>query len=150
MNIKYVCFLSFFLLLNPAQAHHSWTASYTDEYISVEGTVDRYLFKNPHVVVYLNVTNDSGETTRWMSEGAAATGLRLAAWDEDTLTEGEYIRITGRAGRNGRPMVSLGEVARVDRQTGAAVNINLERAVVYANDPDHPCLLYTSPSPRDS
>lgn len=142
MKLIHIALLTVLLACNSALAHHSWTASYTDDYITVEGTVDRYLFRNPHVVVYLNVTDDSGETTRWMSEGAAATGLRLAGWDDDTLSEGEYIRIRGREGRNGRSMVSLGSVSRIDSRTGAAIDINLERAVVAANDPNHPDFSY--------
>lgn len=132
-----------FCWLNSLQAYHSNAASYIDERITVEGTVDRYLFRNPHVVVYFNVTDDSGETVRWMSEGAAATGLRLAGWDEDTLSKGEIIRITGRAGRNNKPMMSLSDVAKIDASTGAVIaNINLERTVIVPNDPTSPDFSY--------
>lgn len=137
--MKKILFICLLLAAHSAQAHHSWTASYTEEIIAVEGYVERYLFKNPHVIIYLSVKNDAtGETTRWMSEGAAATGLRLAAWDEDTLAVGEYIRITGKAGRSNRPMVSLANVEKVDPQTGVAINIDLNRRVLVPDDPDSP------------
>ena len=46
-----------------------------------------------------------------MVEGSAATSLRNAeAGRADTLSAGEYVRINGRAGRNNRPMISLGAI----------------------------------------
>ena len=34
-------------------AHHSFAASFTDERIMREGVVERYVFKNPHVLLYI-------------------------------------------------------------------------------------------------
>jgi len=134
---KILSFLVIAFVCSSVQAHHSNAASYIDEIITVEGTVDQYLFRNPHVVVYFNVTNEVGETVRWMSEGAAATGLRLAGWNEDTLLKGDLIRITGKAGRNNKPMISLSDVSKIDPATGAQIsNINLERSVIAPADPD--------------
>lgn len=99
--------------------------------------VDRYLFRNPHVVVYFNVVDESEETVRWMSEGAAATGLRLAGWDNTTLTKGDAIRITCHVGRNNKPMVSLSKLEKIDSDTGAIISsVNLERSVIAPSDPD--------------
>jgi hypothetical protein len=139
MKLTHIALMSALLACNSAWAHHSWTASYTTDIITVEGYVDRYVFRNPHVITYLNVTYEkTGKTTRWMSEGAAATGLRLAAWDENTLAKGDHIRITGKAGRNNRPMVSLAEVSKLDPETGAAIKINLNRRVLVPDDPSSP------------
>ncbi|MDB4512327.1 DUF6152 family protein, partial [Arenicella sp.] len=121
-----------------AQAHHSNAASFTQTPITVEGVVDRYLFRNPHVVVYFNVTDDdTGEVVRWMSEGPAATGLRLAGWDRDTLSEGDLIQITGNSGINDRPMVDLKGVKILDPDTGAVVHeVNERRRQTVPDDPD--------------
>lgn len=143
MKFQYLLFIFSALFLHSAQAHHSNAASYINEIITVEGTVDRYVFRNPHIVVYLNVTDDSGKTVRWMSEGAAATGLRLAGWTGDTLSKGDLIRITGKAGRNNKPMVSLSEVSKIDSATGAVItNINLKRDIIAPADPDSPDFSY--------
>lgn len=110
----------------PAQAHHSFSATFTDEVITVEGVVEKMRFANPHVIVYFNVTDENGEQTQWMSEGGSATRMRATGWSSDTLAEGDYIRITGHATRNGSPMISmtLGDsVQIVDPNTGAVVGI---------------------------
>ena len=41
-------------------AHHSFAASFTDERIMREGVVERYVFKNPHVLLYIAVADDDG------------------------------------------------------------------------------------------
>lgn len=102
-----------------AQAHHSFSASFTDEIITVEGVVDEYKFANPHVVVYFNVTDEDGQVTRWMTEGLAATLLRRQGWSRDSISEGDVIRVTGNSSRNGSPMVSTDSLEFIDPATGA-------------------------------
>ncbi len=111
-----VC-LGLIFATSPAFAHHSFAASFTDEEIQTEGVVLNYVFRNPHVIIYLNVTDDSGEEERWMVEGGAATGLRKSGWSNDTIKRGEYLRVTGRAGRGGRPMIQMGLVEVLDPAT---------------------------------
>jgi hypothetical protein len=137
MFIKCTIFALAALTFSSAHAHHSFAAGFTKEKITIEGYVDKFLFKNPHVAVYVNVTDkDSGEVTKWLVEGPAATGLRLAGWDKDTLNVGDFIRFTGDAGRDGRPMVSLQDVAKIDPNTGAFIqDIGIERHIVTPADP---------------
>ncbi len=111
-----VC-LSLALSTSPAFAHHSFAASFTDEEIQTEGVVLNYVFRNPHVIIYLNVVDEAGEEVRWMVEGGAATGLRKLGWTNKTIERGEYLRITGRAGRGGRPMINMGLVEVLDPET---------------------------------
>ena len=103
--------------INQAYAHHSPRAVFVSERIQVEGVVSQYLFRNPHVIIYLDVENDTGGTDLWMAEGAAASGMRRAGWSEGTVGVGEYVRVTGPAGRNNRPMVSLEKIEILDPET---------------------------------
>ena len=41
-----------------ANAHHSWPANYhVDQEVNLEGVVLRYLWRNPHVFIYLEIVN---------------------------------------------------------------------------------------------
>jgi hypothetical protein len=113
--------LGLILTTNQAVAHHSFAASFIDEEIEAEGVVERYVFKNPHVIMYLNVTDEEGNETRWMVEGSAATSLRSQGWSSETIEPGEYVHITGRAGRDGKPMISMGTVEVLDPVTRAVL-----------------------------
>ena len=105
------------------QAHHSAAATFlNEEQISVEGVISRYNFRNPHVNIFFEVENADGSTTDWLAEGESATTLRRAGWDNDTLAEGDRIRISGNATIDGSPMVWILSAAILDPETGAIAN----------------------------
>lgn len=100
-----------------ANAHHSFAASFVETEIVREGVITRYVFKNPHVLMYMTVTDENGGETEWMVEGSAATSLRSAGWSADSMEVGEHVRITGRAGLDNKPMISMGKVEVLDPET---------------------------------
>lgn len=106
-----------FVVTSTATAHHSFQATYTaDKKIQVEGVVTDYSFRNPHVLVYVDVTSADGSVTNWMSEGAAANLLRRSGWSRDTLKTGDIVRVSGNATRDGSPMVSIDRIEVLDPQ----------------------------------
>ena len=109
---------SLMLSATPAQAHHSFSATFTDERTStIEGVVTRFNFRNPHVLIYLDVTNEDGSVTEWITEGSAATSMRRDGWSADTVEPGNMVRISGDATHDGSPMTSLGSIHLIDPQT---------------------------------
>jgi hypothetical protein len=120
--------IRFFILLSVAlgsasvYAHHSFQATFTsDAKIDVEGVVTKFSFRNPHIIVYLDVTNADGTVTNWMSEGAAATLMRRAGWDRNTVKPGDLIRVHGDSTHDGSPMVSIDSIDVLDSETHAVV-----------------------------
>jgi hypothetical protein len=115
-----ILFTAIFVSVGVAQlshAHHSFAASFIKKEIVKEGVVDRYVFRNPHVIVYMLVSDANGEETKWMVEGPSATALRKAGWSNKTLKPGDLLRITGNAGRNDKPMISLENAEILDPET---------------------------------
>jgi hypothetical protein len=90
-----------------ALSHHSARAVFTDEDIVVEGYVTKFVFKNPHISLYLNVVGEDGKVSEWQATGPATPSLYRQGWTAETLREGQYLRIRGKKGRNDRPMVLL-------------------------------------------
>lgn len=104
-------FLALLTVASSSVAHHSVSATYDAERSSsVQGIVTRFSFRNPHVVVGLEVTNADGSTTNWAAEGSAATVLRREGWTADTLEVGQFIQISGWATHDGSPMVTMDSV----------------------------------------
>ena len=84
------------LLVAPVVAHHSSTPFYdSSQSVSIEGTVARFIFKNPHAFLYLNVTDASGAVTEWQVELGAPVSLRRTGWTPDTLPVGMVVKVTG-------------------------------------------------------
>ncbi len=110
-----------------AIAHHSFQATFdSNATVTVDGVVKDFRFRNPHVLIYLDVTNDDGTVTNWMAEGSSATGWRRAGWKNGSLKPGDILRVTGNATHDGSPMVSIEEIALLD-PTGKTVIANLSK-----------------------
>jgi len=117
------------LLVSPVIAHHSSAPFYdSSKSVSIEGTVARFVFKNPHAFLYLNVTDDSGAMAEWQVELGAPVSLRRTGWTPDTLPVGMIVKVTGPPARiegatgvlgrrmtraDGSPIVSGGRVEEV-------------------------------------
>ena len=110
-----------FLCATAAQAHHSYAATFTNDVIEVEGVITRFSFSNPHILVYIDVTNEDGSVTSWMSEGSAATLYRRSGWDASTLESGNHVRIVGRSTHDGSPMVTIDTVSLIDPANGSVI-----------------------------
>ena len=96
---------------NLSHAHHSFAATFKEnETNTVEGTITEFRFRNPHVLIFLDVANDDGSVTNWMAEGVSATSWSRAGWQADSLSTGLKIRIHGNATIDGSPMVSIEEM----------------------------------------
>jgi hypothetical protein len=80
-------------------AHHSTNANFTQEIISVEGTIERVRFQNPHASVLINNTDAQGKETFWLIESASRTTLQRQGVSLDILEIGSKIKATGRKGR---------------------------------------------------
>ena len=77
-------------------AHHS-AAPFYDETKTVEirGVVTKWAFVNPHPFLYVDVTDDSGQTNEWIIEFAGAVRMQKIGWSAQTFTPGEIITAVG-------------------------------------------------------
>ena len=88
------------LMIAPVIAHHSSGPFYDPEKrVEIEGTVTRFVFRNPHAFLYLDVSDDSGASTEWQIELGAPVGLRRTGWTPETLPIGMVVKAAGRASR---------------------------------------------------
>lgn len=121
-TVRFLTIASLTFLGSVAFAHHSFQATFkSDAKIDVEGVVTDFSFRNPHIIINLDVTNADGSVTSWMSEGAAATLMRRAGWAKDTVKSGDVIRVHGDSTHDGSPMVSIDSVDVLYPATGAVV-----------------------------
>jgi len=88
------------LVVIPVLAHHSSTPFYDpDQRVEIEGAVTRFVFRNPHAFLYLDVVDESGATTEWQIELGAPVGLRRTGWTPDSLPLGMMVKASGRPSR---------------------------------------------------
>lgn len=86
------------------QAHHSVALNFSEETISLEGTIRSVKWINPHSSFVLEVTNEDGTTEEWLVELLARIALERGGFDFDALQEGTQIQLTGRVGYRERTL----------------------------------------------
>jgi hypothetical protein len=87
-------------MIAPVIAHHASAPFYdSTKRVDVEGAVTRFVFRNPHAFLYLDVTGANGQTTEWQVELGAPVGLRRTGWTPDTLPVGMVVKVSGQPSR---------------------------------------------------
>ena len=84
----------------PAGAHHSSTPFYdATKSAEAQGTVTRFLFKNPHSFLYFEATDAKGQKAEWQIELGPAASLTRTGWTPETLKPGTLIKAVGQPSR---------------------------------------------------
>jgi hypothetical protein len=88
------------LTRTPARAHHSSAPFYDDtKRVEAVGTVERFLFRNPHSFIFIRGDSGSGQTVEWEVELGAAVSMRRSGWTPETIKAGDMIKATGQPSR---------------------------------------------------
>ena len=106
------------LLSGGVSAHHGASVVYDlDKHITVSGTVTRFMFVNPHVLIFFNVTGPDGKTVEWSAGLTSPNRLaRTDNWSKDTFKAGDEITVTGSPARSGAPSIWVEKVKNGDRE----------------------------------
>jgi len=91
----------------PVRAHHGSAAFDMDSLTTVKGTVTKFEFMNPHVLIYVDVPGNKGEIEHWMAEDSSNNHLSRTGWDKNTLKVGDQITVAGHRARNGARVLEL-------------------------------------------
>jgi hypothetical protein len=94
----------------PLFAHHGSAAYDTDKKITIKGTVTRWVWSNPHCLLQLDVTDDSGHVVHWVAETENPSTMIRNGWVEKSLKPGDQVTVTALPVKNGNPVGRIIEV----------------------------------------
>lgn len=95
---------SLMLFSGPVMAHHGVAGYDLTKTITLHGTVAKFDWSNPHVVVYVDAKNDGGEMQHWTIEFASPVHMVRAGWSKNSMKAGDDIVIETHPSRNGAPV----------------------------------------------
>jgi hypothetical protein len=88
------------LSLAPAVAHHSNDPFYdSSRKVETEGTVTKFVFRNPHAFLYLDALDGQGRKVEWQVELGPPISLTKTGWTPETLKPGTVIKVVGSPSR---------------------------------------------------
>ena len=80
----------------PVVAHHATSAFYdATRKVETQGTVTKFLFRNPHAFLFVNGPDEKGEIVEWQIEFGAPLNLSRTGWTPQTLKPGMVIKVVG-------------------------------------------------------
>jgi hypothetical protein len=86
-----------------AAAHHSFSVFNMQERIDITGKVREIQWTNPHIWVWVDVTNADGSVTTWGLEGMSPNFLARRGWSRTTLEPGDEITVSLKPLKSGEP-----------------------------------------------
>lgn len=106
-----VCLLA---LSAPAVAHHGYANYDTDRKVTLKGTITRWVWSNPHILVQLDVPDESGHVAHWTVESENPSTLIRSGWTDKSLKVGDQVTITALPVKNGNPVGRIIDVLLAD------------------------------------
>jgi hypothetical protein len=102
-------------LTRPALAHHSFSSEYdANKKVKLTGVVTDVAWTNPHMRVYVDVTDSSGKVTNWNLELTSPNSVRRQGWGRNDLKAGDKVIFEGYAGKVVETRGSLLSIAKVE------------------------------------
>ena len=102
-------------------AHHSQAAAFQmDQWVEIEGVVQRWLFRNPHPVLFVEVIAENDEPVTWQIEFPPATVLAKRGWTPETFVPGQEIAARGHPSR-APGTYGMAAGAQITREDGSPV-----------------------------
>ena len=97
-------------------AHHSQAGFETpDKAKPLKGTVVEYRWRNPHVLIFWDVKETGGKTTRWVGElGSVTTVLAGGVMNKNSLNPGDEITVLAVPSRAGTPEALIRRLTKAD------------------------------------
>jgi hypothetical protein len=103
------------VLAATALAQHASNLDYDENTVgTVDGVVFDIFWSNPHIHIYMTVSNEDGSSETWDMEGPNLNSLRRRGVTRDSIEVGDQIAVTGTLGRDGTRRIWAESIVKSD------------------------------------
>jgi hypothetical protein len=103
----------------PAAAHHGRGQSFDmKKQVTLKGTVSQVKWQNPHVLIFIDVKDDTGKAITWGFENSNVHTLASQGYNRNTLKVGQPVTANVNPATNGEP---LGIIVKVILEDGKEI-----------------------------
>lgn len=101
MKNIFLFFISVSLMISfSLNAHHSDASYNQDETLTLQGIVSSYVWRNPHVIIYVEAPDANGNIVEWALEIGNTMIMTRSGWSRDLLKNGDLVQATVYPNRN--------------------------------------------------
>lgn len=105
--------LGLFLCSAALGAHHGFDTEYdAAKKVKLSGVVTQVAWTNPHMRVYIDVTDAKGQVTNWNMELTSPNSVRRQGWGPNDLKPGDKVDFEGFGGKE---IVSRGSLLSISK-----------------------------------
>ena len=94
----------------PVSAHHSAAPFDMTKQVTMHGTVEKWLWANPHSWLYVRVENADGSQAVWGFEAGSTGMLAREGWNAADMKPGDKVTVTASPEREGNHIGLLNKV----------------------------------------
>ena len=121
MSKPIACFvvLAAIAMAAPLAAHHGRGASFDmKKQVTLKGTVSQVKWQNPHVLIFIDVPEQTGKVVTWGFENSNVHTLATQGYNRNTLKFGQPITAIVNPAVNGEP---LGIIVKIILEDGKVI-----------------------------
>jgi len=90
-----------FLSPIPLLAHHGASEYDMTKIVTLNATVEKLQFVNPHTMLDFTAKDETGKTVEWEGELPSPNLLSRRGWNRSTLKPGDQVTVIGAPAKNG-------------------------------------------------
>jgi hypothetical protein len=112
--ISAACAIVVLIVCGPVLAHHG-TPAYANTVTELkQATVTKFMWSNPHSLIYFDVKDAKGNVAHWVGETGSPSAMTPVGWTRDTVQPGEVITVYIYASKTGNPVGRLNHIILAD------------------------------------
>lgn len=110
---------AFAMAAPPLAAHHGRGQTFDmKKQLTLKGTVSQVKWQNPHVLIFIDVTDDAGKAVTWVFENSNVHTLATQGYNRNTLKIGQPVTAVLNPAANGAP---VGIIVKVILEDGREI-----------------------------
>lgn len=97
-----------------AHAHHSDAVYNRDTVVEFDAEVTRFIFRNPHVTIFVETEDEAGERIEWEIETGSTPIMIRSGWSQDLMRPGDAVTVRAHPERSGQRKAILNTLETAD------------------------------------